>query len=557
MPDGRTGHFSNPLHFPYRPLSLRIRAGWPGSIGSGRLRYLFEDFVLDTDRRELRRGPEAVPIAPQSFDLLVYLIQNRAHVTSKDDLIAAVWGRRVVTDAALATRLNAARNAVGDSGDEQRLIKTLQRKGVRFVGAVREIHDEAATVVADTTPIPALLSDKPSIAVLPFQNMSDEPGQDYFTDGLVEDIITALSRFRSLFVIARQSSFTYRDKTVDIRQIGRELGVRYVLEGSVRQAGTRLRITGQLIDTGTTAHIWAGRFEGVLDDIFDLQDKITRNVVGAVAPEIDRAEIERANRRPGGNVDAITAFYRGLPHVEFPTSVENNNAAMTDFKRAIALDPNFAPAYGGVASCLAWRRANRWPCDIAEDNAELMGIARRLKAMGTDDAATLSVVGFNLFWFQLDYDAGAEMIQQAILANPNYARAYNFRGLLRAWKGGTDDSIADFERAMRLSPRDPFNYNAMLGVALAYHNAGRHAEAAEWTDRAVRAFPPFFLVGLGQAILCYVGAGRMDDARRLMTVCLRQYPQWSRSTAVPPPWVRSPQLRAELMEALVKAGLPD
>jgi TolB-like protein len=521
------------------------------------LHYLFEDFVLDTDRRELRRGPEAVSIAPQSFDLLVYLIQNRAHVTSKDDLIAAVWGRRVVTDTALATRLNAARNAVGDSGDEQRLIKTLQRKGFRFVGAVREIHEEAATVVADTTPIPALLTDKPSIAVLPFQNMSDEPGQDYFTDGLVEDIITALSRFRSLFVIARQSSFTYRDKTVDIRQIGRELGVRYVLEGSVRQAGTRLRITGQLIDTGTTAHIWAGRFEGVLDDIFDLQDKITRNVVGAIAPEIDRAEIERANRRPGGNVDAITAFYRGLPHVEFPTSVENNNAAMTDFKRAIALDPNFAPAYGGVASCLAWRRANRWPGDIAADNAELMGIAHRLKAMGTDDAATLSVVGFNLFWFQLDYDAGAEMIQQAILANPNYARAYNFRGLLRAWNGGTDDSIADLERAMRLSPRDPFNYNAMLGLALAYHNAGRHAEAAEWTDRAVRAFPPFFLVGLGQAILCYVGAGRMDDARRLMTVCLRQYPQWSRSTAVPPPWVRSPQLRAELMEAFVKAGLPD
>ncbi len=521
------------------------------------MRYLFEDFVLDTDRRELRRGPEAVSIAPQSFDLLVHLIQNRAHVTSKDDLIAAVWGRRVVTDAALATRLNAARNAVGDSGDEQRLIKTLQRKGFRFVGAVREMHDEAVTVVTDTTPIPALPSDKPSIAVLPFQNMSDEPGQDYFADGLVEDIITALSRFRPLFVIARQSSFTYRNKTVDIRQIGRELGVRYVLEGSVRQAGTRLRITGQLIDTATMAHIWADRFEGVLDDIFDLQDRITRNVVGAIAPEIDRAEIERANRQPGGNVDAITAFYRGLPHIEFPTSVENNNAAMAEFKRAIALDPNFAPAYRGVASCLGWRRANGWPGNIAEDNAELMGIAQRLKAMGTDDAATLSVVGFNLFWFQLDYDAGAEMIEQAILANPNYARAYNFRGLLRAWNGGTDDSIADFERSMMLSPRDPFNYNAMLGLALACHNAGRHAEAAEWTDRAVRASPPFYLVGLAQAILCYVGAGRMDDARRLMTECLRQAPQWRRSTAVPPAWVRSPQLRADLMEAFVKAGLPD
>jgi TolB-like protein len=521
------------------------------------LRYLFEDLVLDTDKRELRRGSEAVLIAPQVFDLLVYLIRNREHVTSKDDLVAAVWGRRVVTDAALATRLNSARAAIGDSGSEQRLIKTLQRKGVRFVGAVREVHGEVDTTAANATPMRTIPPDKPTIAVLPFQNISDDPGQDYFADGLVEDIITALSRFRSLFVIARQSSFTYKDKTVDIKQVGRELGVRYVLEGSVRRAGARLRISGQLIDVGTAAHLWADRFDGALDDMFDLQDKVTRQVVGAITPELDRAEMERAGRRSAGNIDAVTAFYRGLPHTEFPTSAENNDSAMQDFKRAIALDPNFAPAYGGVASCLGWRRANKWPGDVAEDNAELLRLADRLKAMGTDDAAALSVVGFNLFWFQLAYDGGAEMIERAILANPNYARAYNFRGLLRAWNGGSDEAIADFERAMMLSPRDPFNYNAMLGIALANHNARRHAEAADWADRAVRAFPPFFLVGMGQAILCYVGADRMDDARRLMAECISQAPAWRRSTAVPPPWVRSPQLRAEFMEAFIKAGLPD
>jgi TolB-like protein len=556
MPEARPGHFSNPLHFPYQPLSLRIQAAWPGSIRSGRLRYLFDDFVLDTDKRELRRGPDAVSIAPQAFDLLVYLIRNRERVTTKDDLIAAVWERHVVTDAALATRLNSARAAIGDSGGKQRLIKTLQRKGFRFVGAVREVDGEVDTAT-DATPIPAIRSNKPSIAVLPFQNLSDDPGQDYFADGLVEDIITALSRFRSLFVIARQSSFTYKGKTVDIKQIGHELDVRYVLEGSVRKAGARLRITGQLIDAETGAHIWADRFDGALDDFFDLQDKVTRQVVGAIAPELDRAEVERASRRPNGNIDVVTAFYRGLPHTEFPTSAENNDSAMRDFKRAIALDPNFAPAYGGVASCLGWRRANKWPGDVAKDNAELLLLADRLKAMGTDDAPALSVVGFNLFWFQLDYDGGAEMIERAILANPNYARAYNFRGLLRAWNGGTDDAIADFERAMLLSPRDPFNYNAMLGIALAHHNARRHSEAADWADTAVRAFPPFFLVGMGQAILCYVGANRMDDARRLMAECVRQAPTWRRSTAVPPPWVRSPQLRAEFMEAFVRAGLPD
>jgi TolB-like protein len=523
------------------------------------LRYLFEDFVLDTDKRELRRGLVAVAIAPQVFDLLAYLIGNRQHVISKNDLIAAVWERRVVTDAALATRLNSARAAIGDSGDEQRLIKTLQRKGFRFVGGVREVDGEVDTAASNATPIQAIPipADKPSIAVLPFQNLSDDPGQDYFADGLVEDIITALSRFRSLYVIARQSSFTYKGKTVDIKQVGRELGVRYMLEGSVRKAGARLRITGQLIDAETAVHIWADRFDGALDDVFDLQDKVTRQVVGSIAPELDRAEMERARRRSGGNIDAVTAFYRGLPHTEFPTSAENNDSAMKDFKGAIALDPNLACAYGGVAGCLGWRRANRWPHDVAEDNAELLRLADRLKAMGTDDALALSVVGFNLFWFQLDYDGGAEMIERAIHANPNYARAYNFRGLLRAWNGGADEAIADFERTMMLSPRDPFNYNAMLGIALAHHNAGRHAEAAGWADRAVRAFPPFFLVGMGQAILCYVGADRMDDARRLMTECKRQAPGWRRSTAVPPPWVRSPRLRAEFMEAFVKAGLPD
>jgi TolB-like protein len=487
----------------------------------------------------------------------VYLIRNREHVTSKDDLIAAAWGRRVVTDAALATRLNSARAAIGDSGSEQRLIKTLQRKGFRFVGAVREVDGEVGATAPNAALMRTFSPDKPTIAVLPFQNLSDDPGQDYFADGLVEDIITALSRFRPLFVIARQSSFTYKGKTVDIKQVGRELGVRYVLEGSVRRAGARLRISGQLIDAGTAAHIWADRFEGMLDDMFDLQDKVTRQVVGAITPELDRAEMERASRRSTGNIDAVTAFYRGLPHTEFPTSAENNDSAMQDFRRAIELDPSFAPAYGGVASCLGWRRANKWPGDVAEDNAELLRLADRLKAIGTDDAAALSVVGFNLFWFQLAYDGGAEMIERAILANPNYARAYNFRGLLRAWNGGSDEAIADFERAMILSPRDPFNYNAMLGIALAHHNAGRHAEAADWTDRAVRAFPPFFLVGMGQAILCYVGADRMDDARILMADCVRQAPAWRRSTAVPPPWVRSPQLRAEFMEAFVKAGLPD
>ncbi len=525
------------------------------------MHYLFENCVLDTDRRELSRGGVPISIAPQVFDLLVYLIGNRERVVSKDDLIDAVWEGRIVSDSALTTRMNMARGAIGDSGEEQRLIKTLLRKGFRFVGAVREQAGLAGTAAPGTAAqgeeAPLALPDRPSIAVLPFSNLSGDAEQQYFADGLVEDIITALSRFRGLFVIARNSSFTYKGRSVDVKQVGRELGVRYVLEGSVRKAGSRLRISGQLIDVATAAHLWADRFEGALEDIFDLQDKVTQQVIGAIAPELDRAEVERATRRTTGNFDAVTAFYRGLPHVDFPTSPENNEAAMIDFKRAIALDPGFAAAYGGVASCLGWRRANRWPADHVQDNAELFRLAERVKELGTDDAATLSVVGFNLFWILLDFDAGIEMVERAIRSNPNYARAYNFRGLLRAWHGESDAAIVDFEQAMRLSPRDPFNYNALMGLALAHHNAGRHAEAAAWSDRALRAFPPHFFMGATQAILCYVGAGRLEDAQRLVARGVRLVPQWSRSSYVEPLWIRSPKLRAEFLQAFIMAGLPE
>ena len=440
--------------------------------------------------------------------------------------------------------------AFEDRGERQ--LKNIS-KPVRAYAVRAGVHSALTERLSAAPPLP----DKPSIAVLPFENMSGDPEQEYFADGMVEEIITALSRFKSLFVIARNSSFAYKGKPVDIKQVGRELGVRYVLEGSVRKAGARLRITGQLIDVSTGAHLWAYRFDGALEDIFDLQDKVTQQVIGAIAPELDRAEIERASRRPIGNVDAVTAFYRGLPHVHFPTTIANNDAALRDFETAIALDPSFAPAYGGVAACLSWRRANRWPGDIARDDAELLRLAERAMELGTDDAATLSIIGFNLYWIRLEFDAGVEMVERAIQANPNYARAYNLRGNFRVWDGESDIAIADYEKAMRLSPRDPFNYNAMNGIGLAHHNAGRHAEAALWTDKAVRAFPPAFFVGLPVAILCYVGAGQLADAKKLMAECLRQRPAWRRSTHIEPGWVRSSELRAKLLDACIQAGLPE
>ena len=222
------------------------------------MRYCFEEFAFDIDRRELHRGAEIVSITPQVFDLLEYLIRNRERVVSKDELINAVWNGRIVSDAALTTRLNAVRGAIGDTGEEQRLIKTLPRKGFRFVGQVRETREVADPNPRDAPESALALPDKPSIAiaVLPFENMSGDPEQEYFADGMVEEIITALSRFKWLFVIARNSSFTYKGKAVNVKQVGRELGVRYVLEGSVRKAAGKVRIAGQLIDAVTGAHIW-------------------------------------------------------------------------------------------------------------------------------------------------------------------------------------------------------------------------------------------------------------------------------------------------------------
>ena len=288
------------------------------------MHFVFGDCVLDPDRRELTRRSEVVSVGPKVFDLLVHLVRNRERVVSKDDLLQAVWDGRIVSESTLTSHINAVRKAIGDSGEEQRLIRTLARKGFRFIGAVEEIQssDDVKSppigfAKPDATSAQALaLPDKPSIAVLPFLNLSGDPEQEYFADGVVEDIISALSRIRWLFVIARNSSFTYKGRAVDVKQVGRELGVRYVLEGSVRKAANRVRITGQLIDATTAAHLWADRFEGTLDDIFELQDQITASVVGAIAPQLERAEIERAKRKPTESLDAYDYYLRGRTHLQ-------------------------------------------------------------------------------------------------------------------------------------------------------------------------------------------------------------------------------------------------
>ena len=326
-------------------------------IWEGFLRYLFDDFALDTDRRELRRGGAPVSVEPQVFDLLVYLIQNRSRVVSKDDLLASVWGGRIVSESALFNRLNGARGAIGDNGEDQRLIKTLPRQGVRFVGTVRE--DGEPTGLATEQSPPHRLPSKPSIAVLPFTNMSGDPEQQYFADGMAEEIITALSRCSWLFVIARNSSFTYKGQTSTCARSGAKLGVRYVLEGSVRRSGDRLRIMGQLVDTTSGAHIWADRFDGDAGEVFALQDRITGDVVGAIEPKLQLAEIERLRHKHTHDLDAYELLLRAQS-LEYEFTEQSMAQALAHLDQALKIDPAYAPAMALAAFCRAERHMQGW-----------------------------------------------------------------------------------------------------------------------------------------------------------------------------------------------------
>ena len=294
---------------------------------------------------------------------------------------------------------------------------------------VYRVRLEAAAQI----PSPALtLPDKPSIAVLPFQNMSGDPEQEYFADGVVEDIITALSRIRWLFVIARNSSFTYKGRAVDVKQVGRELGVRYVLEGSVRKAANRVRVTGQLIDVSTGAHLWGDRFEGALEDIFDLQDQVTASVIGAIAPQLEHAEIERAKRKPTDSLDAYDYFLRGMANY-YGRTREAINEALPLFYKAIELDTNFASAYGMAAWCYAWRKINGWMTDRIQEIAETARLARRAAELGPDDAVALSRGAHALAYVVGDLDAAATFADRALALNPNLAGAWYASGWVRVF----------------------------------------------------------------------------------------------------------------------------
>ena len=523
--------------------------------------YKFENFSLDHNRRELRRDSEIIPVEPQVFDVLEFLIINRARVVSNDDLIKVVWQGRIVSDGTVSTRINAVRHAIDDSGKQQRFIRTVPRKGYRFVGHILQEHepnnDELKNSVAFVHSEFQVsgLRDKPSIAVLPFANFSGDPEQTYFADGMVDEIITALSRIRWLFVIARTSSFTYRDRATDVRQVGHELGVRYVLEGSVRRTENRVRIVAQLIDAQTGAHLWADRFDGAIDNVFDLQDQLTSCVVGAIAPKLQQAEVERVRHKPTESLVAYDYFLRGTASFNRFTR-SNTDEALWLFGRAIQLDPDFTTPCGMAALCYCRRKAACWWTDPVKETAEAVRLARTAVEFGNDDVIALSTGGWALAYLGLRLDDGAAFIDRALTLSPSLASAWMFSGWTRIFIGEHDTAIKHFAESVRMSPLDPLIVAAQSGTAFAHLLARRYDEASSWAEKAFRDHPNYFFASIACACTRAL-TGRLEDARLVLASAREINPTLRISNLRDLEPLRRPEDLATWVDGMRKAGLPE
>ena len=500
----------------------------------------FDDHRLDPVRRELSRNGTSVKIEPKVFDLLLHLIENRHRVVSKEDIIAQVWSGRIVSDSALTRAINAARAAIGDDGKAQRLIRTSSRYGYRFVGSVttstggeplQRIGDAASSPQGPDFPLP----DRPSIAVLPFHNMGDTSRHEYFADGLAEDIITALSRYKSLFVIARNSSFTYKGRAIDIRQVGRELGVRYVLEGSVRRGGDRMRITAQLIDAISGGHVWAEWYDRAQGDVFAVQDEITASVAGLIEPALAEAEQQRALRKPPNRLDAWEAYQRGLWHFHRYEPAENQKALIF-FRQAIALDPNFAPGHYGYALALQW---DVWHFSDRPFD-EVQGTPRQeaLVAVSLDDkdAMAHAILAHMLMWGG-EWEAAIAEARTAVALNPNSAFVISMLGCVLGFGGYRDEALDRLRQAMRASPHDPLTWLWTQWIATIQFMAKRFDAALENLHRVVR-LRPGFAPALELMAACLAYLGRQDEARDIVERIPAHFSDRLRRHQQRLPWMR-------------------
>jgi len=521
--------------------------------------YRFSSFTLDTARRELRAGGSLVALEPQVFDVLAHLVAARDRVVSRDDLLEAVWHGRIVSEATISSRLNAARAAIGDTGLDQRLIRTLPRRGVRFVGDVEEgdhpMKKPAAETGPDAGPIWRAGPRLPALAVLPFTNMSGDPEQDYFADGICEEIITALSRMSGLFVIARNSSFTYKGRAIDVRRVGAELGVGYVLEGSVRRSRDRLRIAGQLVDAVSGAHLWSDRFDGDLQDVFALQERVAESVAAAIEPTLQQAEITRLGRTAPSRLDAYERLLRANAHLSEFTGA-GMAAALACLGEALEAEPDYAAAMAATAYCRAQCHFQGWA--EQDDHARSVAVALAWRAVerAPGDAQVLWMAAFAIWNMAgAGRERARDLFRRSLLLNPNSAMALTLAGWIETMCGNGAQGRALVARAQRLNPRDPRGWLMSGVMAVAALIDGNDAEAIDWAERAL-AQNRRFAVALRVLAVAHVRLGRLDRAREAVADMLAIEPRLTISgflARIPFPLEQTAKLYAE---ALAIAGLP-
>lgn len=521
---------------PVKPGAQRDRSTGHGDAS---VQFYFANHVLDAGLRELTRDGQNVAVEPQVFDLLLYLVQNRERVVSKDDLIANIWHGRIVSESTLTSRINAARTAVGDTGKDQALIRTIARKGFRFVGEVRgasgaiaprpalsgalapqSANPVASPPLAATTelprqPFPQL--DRPAIAVLPFTNISGEPEQEYFSEGISEDIITALSKLRWFYVIARNSAFIYKGRSVHLKQIGEELGVGYVVEGSVRKDGDQVRITAQLNDVVTGSHLWAERYDRNLADVFAVQDEITQAVVAAIEPQLYAAENFRSQRKTPDNMDAWDLVMRALSHY-WRVTRSDNLVAQALLEKAIAVDPHYGQALSLLAACHTFSAHMGWEEMTAAVPAAERAALAAIRADSEDAWAHYALASVYLFTRRFD-DCIAEF-ELALRLNPNFSPARGIYGVALSYRGRWQEGYDAARQALRFSPRDPFAGIYSGVAAYCQYVGGNYEEAIRLAREALRQRAGF--VGAHRVLTASLGMSGHTKAAAAALDALRE-----------------------------------
>jgi TolB-like protein/cytochrome c-type biogenesis protein CcmH/NrfG len=519
------------------------------------VQFIFDDNTLDTERRELRRGGAPIAMQPQVFDVLVYLLQNRERVVSKDDLIALVWHGRIVSDSTLTSRINAARTAIGDSGKDQKLIRTIPRKGFRFVGAVTErLHDiqPADAPPTQSRPHPVSpLPDRPAIAVLPFNNMSGDRAQEYFSDGISEDIVTALSKLRWLLVIARNSSFIYKGTPVHLSQVAEELGVRYVVEGSVRKDGDRVRITAQLNDATTGSQLWADHYDRDLTDLFAVQDEITDAIVATIEPRIYVAEDSRARRKAPNSLDAWDLVMRAMSHF-WRITRQDNMVAQALLEKAVTIDQHYGQALGLLATSQMFGVHMGW-ADITKAAPIAERAARAATESDNEDPWAHNALA-SVYFSTRRLDASLAEYERALQLNPNFSLAYGYHGLALTYCGLWQEAYEAARYALRLSPRDPFSA-IYYGVAAYAQFVGKnYRDAINLSREAIRQRGDF--AGAYRVLTVAAGmAGQNEVAAAALKELRRAQPNISLAwIASQLPWKLDSD-REHYLEAFRRAGL--